>query len=86
MTQEGVIHVAIPAMNEADFLPATIDCLTTQSFRDFKVWICVNQPDAWWENAENRPICENNQRTLNYLTQQDPVKFRILDHSSRGKG
>lgn len=86
MPQEGVIHVAIPAMNEADFLPATIDCLTKQSFRGFKVWICVNQPDNWWEDVEKRPVCENNQRTLNYLAQCSHGNFRILDHSSPGKG
>ena len=86
MTQEGLIHVAIPAMNEADFLPATIDCLAKQTFKSFKVWVCVNQPDHWWDHAEKQPVCENNQHTLQYLNEQDPARFRILDHSSRGKG
>ena len=86
MSRERMIHVAIPAMNEADFLPATIECLAKQTFKPFKVWVCVNQPEHWWDHAEKQPVCENNQHTLHYLNEQDPDRFRILDHSSRGKG
>lgn len=88
------MHIAIPAMDELDFLPHLIADIQNQetSFL-YKIYICVNQPDVWWnctddnaENAEKRKICENNAETLKYLHQLDNGQIQIIDRSSLGKG
>ncbi len=81
-----MIHVAIPAMNEAGYLPRTIECLLSQSVEDFSLWVCVNQPDSWWNNPGKIEVCENNRQTINYLGGLDMPRLHLLDHSSPGKG
>ena len=41
------LRIAIPAMDELEYLPATLDALSVQdSSLHFEVYVCVNQPDA----------------------------------------
>jgi hypothetical protein len=81
-----VIHVAIPSMNEASFLPRTMECLTLQNDVHFRVWVCVNQPDAWYDDAGKQNVCENNQQSLAFLKSLKADNLNIIDHSSRGLG
>lgn len=79
--------IAIPALDELDFLPQTLQCLQQQSCGDFEVFICVNQPDSWWNNEEKRAICERNQQLMDFLQRQDcRFSLHLLDKSSPGKG
>ena len=80
------IFVCIPAINERDYLPQTLDCLALQDDASFSVSVCVNQPDAWWEDPVQRDICINNQETLEMLQQRGDLKLHIIDRSSKGKG
>ncbi len=80
------LHVAIPSMDEAEWLPQTIDCLLAESSERVQLWICVNQPDAWWTDPEKRPVCRNNQRTLAYLRGLGLNNLHIIDRSSSGRG
>ena len=43
------ISVAIPLMDELENLPALVECLNKQTYRNFSVYMCVNQPESWWE-------------------------------------
>ena len=53
------LRIAIPAMDELDFLPATLDALSKQDSRlPFEVYVCVNQPDEYWNNPERKTVCE----------------------------
>ncbi len=82
-----IIHVAIPAMNEMDFIPKTIDCIRSQNCKsEVKVYVCVNQPENYWENKDKIEICYNNQKTLNYLQKLELDNLYIIDHTSKGKG
>lgn len=67
-------------------LPHTLDALAAQDYPDFVVWICVNQPDAWWEADEKVKKCEENAQTLTFLAEYTKIPLRILDNASRGKG
>ena len=69
------LHIAIPALDELDFLPKTLAAIAQQqtSF-PFQVYICVNQPDAWWNDKEKLVICENNQKLLRFLEGVKEVK------------
>lgn len=79
--------VAIPALDELDFLPRTLQCLQHQSRSDFEVHICVNQPDGWWKDGEKRVICERNQKLIAFLLRQNySFPLFLIDKSSPGCG
>lgn len=73
-------------MNEADYLPKLIDAILTQTEKCFKVVVCVNQPESYWELDEKICICKNNQRILFYLNNINDDRFIIIDKSSKGNG
>ena len=82
-----ILRVAIPAMDELDYLPATLDALARQDTSvPFEVYICVNQPDRFWNDPAKIPICEHNQQTLAFLKDYAFLTLHILDYTSPGKG
>ncbi len=86
MPASRTLHVALPAMNEAAFLPQTMECLKRQQHDNFQVWVCVNQPESWWSEAEKLAICEDNRQTLYYLHKLGWEHLHIIDQSSPGHG
>lgn len=83
------IYAAIPALTEYEYLPSCLKAIENQKFKDFSVFICVNQPDNWWDDKEKISICLNNQETLKYLYEfkkQQKFRIEIIDKSSKGKG
>ena len=78
--------MAIPAMDEYASLPLTLSDLTRQTFGDFQVWVCVNQPEAWWQDPIKRRVCEQNQRTLQWLRDYADLSVEVIDCSSPGRG
>ena len=85
---EKLIHIAIPSMDEFELLPNTIECIKKQKAEHYNIFVCINQPDVWWKDANKQSICFNNQNTLDYLNEQKakmPNLF-IIDKSSKGKG
>ena len=82
------LFVAIPALNELDYLPKTLQALEKQqTLVPFSVYVCVNQPDSWWSQADKKSICENNQQLLFKLRRRHyAFPLHIIDKSSPGKG
>ena len=81
------LFFAIPAMDEMDYLPAVLDCIAKQQCgAEIFVYVCVNQPKKWWDDAEKINICRNNQRLLEYLQNHSLPNLYIIDKSSKGKG
>lgn len=82
------IYVAIPALNELEYLPNTMSALAKQQVDYcFEVLVCVNQPDSWWTDGEHLHICENNQKTIEWLRKQHySFDLQIIDKSSKGNG
>lgn len=80
------LHIALPVMDEQEFLPRTLECIAAQSHPDYKVYICVNQPDAYWDDAASRGIAERNVSTLKQLLQQNDPRIFVIDHTSPGRG
>lgn len=80
------IFVAIPLMNEFENLQNLIEYLSAQDFQNFEVWFCVNQVEDWWEDREKISICEDNQKSLEYLKNITQSPITIVDRSSKGKG
>jgi len=65
------IIIAIPVLDELSYLEATIDSIYNQNYLNFQLYICVNQPDFWWDD-ERIEKCENNQKTLTWLREKYP--------------
>lgn len=81
------LYVAIPAMDELQELPLTLQDLAAQQVRlPFEVHICVNQPEAYWQDDVHRMVCVHNQELLDFLNSFSALPLRILDYSSPGKG
>jgi hypothetical protein len=80
------LHVALPAMNEMDYIEKTLECLQRQSLVGFHTWVCVNQPESWRNDPEKVHICQNNAHTLELLRDYKLPNLHILDHSSSGRG
>lgn len=81
------LYVAIPAMDELQDLPATLQDLAAQSaISSFEVFVCVNQPEEYWQNPDKKQICDNNQQLLRWLTEHAEKNIHVLDYASPGKG
>jgi hypothetical protein len=80
------IYVALPVINEAETLPVILGCLLKQDYQRFRVFICVNQPDEWWEVPGKRHICEVNAETLRTLEEFHGLDLTVIDRCTRGNG
>ncbi len=80
------LYIALPVINEADLLPAILECMARQDYRRFRVFICVNQPDEWWEMPAKRHICEANTGILRMLEHYQGLELTVIDRCSPGKG
>ncbi len=81
-----MLYLALPVMNEYGNLPALIYALNNQRHKEFKLFVCVNQYEAFWEDERHRTICEDNRKSLDYLHAVRDFEMHIIDRSSRGKG
>lgn len=86
------ISVAVPMLAELENLPALLEMLNRQTFRDFTFYCCVNNPDEWScsGNEVQRRMYADNQATLDRLLSFKSLnldsKIVILDFSSPGRG
>ncbi len=80
------IHIALPVLNESTNLPAFIDCLKTQSEQNFRLVVCVNQYEDWWDDDEKVTQCVDNQKSIEFLNSVRGIDLLIIDKSSKGKG
>lgn len=80
------IFVALPVIDELEFLPNTINCILNQSYQNFNIYIIVNQAESWWTNSNKKEICLRNKATLEWLYSLNNHKIKIIDKSSKGKG
>jgi hypothetical protein len=52
MNKAQVIHVALPVLNESENIGKLLKCLKMQSLTNFKLIVCANQYDSWWDNPD----------------------------------
>jgi glycosyltransferase involved in cell wall biosynthesis len=87
MTADPVkIHIALPAMNELENMEHFIHCCKNQTYQNFKLVICINQPDDWWEKENKLSICRNNTLSIEFLKKIKDFPIEIIDRSNKGKG
>ena len=80
------IFVALPVLNELDFLPKTIESIYGQSYTNFELFICVNQPEEWWNSDEKVFKCENNAKTIDFIQSLPYSNIQLIDKTSKGNG
>ncbi len=85
MSESPHIYVALPVMDELDWMPATLEAISAQTFPNVSLIACVNQPESWWDDPAKRDACERNQRCLEQL-QAYPGAKEIIDRSTQGNG
>lgn len=55
--------------------------------RQFSLYICVNQPDNWWQGTPlEQRICIANRNTIEILQAVRDIDLHIIDRSSPGNG
>jgi cellulose synthase/poly-beta-1,6-N-acetylglucosamine synthase-like glycosyltransferase len=79
------VYLAIPLMNEFENISNLMKDIFAQDYDSIEIRICVNQPEAWWEEENKFHICENNQKTIKYLSGISK-NLKVIDKSSRGLG
>lgn len=79
MSRYSHISVAIPILAEQDNLPSLLSRFRRQSFRDFTLYLCVNNEEQGYGYAEN-------QTSLRLLHSVDDLPLVIIDRSSKGLG
>jgi hypothetical protein len=80
------LYLALPSMDEAGFLTRLLNCLAVQSYNRFKLFVCVNQPEDWWNDPGKISACENNQASIRLLNDFSGINIEVIDRSSRGHG
>lgn len=89
-TSDVHLHVAIPAMDEQEWLPRTLNCIAQQlTSHPFTVYICINQPDEWWGMGDKVEICRHNADLLRWVEEyrlQAPFPIETIDRATAGKG
>ena len=82
----SLIYIALPVMNEMERLPLLMKAIMEQTEQHFRLVVCVNQPDSWWNDAQRSIVCIENQLTIRYLESLEDKRIEIIDRSSPGKG
>ncbi len=81
-----LIYIALPVLDEMERLPLLIQAIMDQTVQQFRVVVCVNQPESWWDDPPHLHVCHENQLTIKYLQSLEDKRIEILDRSSPGKG
>jgi hypothetical protein len=82
----SLIYIALPVMNEMERLPLLVKAIMEQTEQRFRLVVCVNQLDSWWNDTEHMSVCEENSLAIKYLLSLEDNRIEILDKSSPGNG
>lgn len=81
------VYIALPVLCEHENLPAFLENVLVQDYPGaIRLFVCVNQPEEWWNNPEKLPACNDNARSLALLMAQNGSDITVIDRSSKGKG
>jgi glycosyltransferase involved in cell wall biosynthesis len=80
------VFVTIPLMDELSNLPKLLSNLAVQTYKNFKVIFCVNQPEGYWDDPAKIKICTANLLSIEMLEKVTAFEIEIINRSSKGKG
>ena len=79
------LHITLPVLGEYSNLPKFFNCISKQSYKRYKVYVCVNQYESWWGASDKVHYCTDNAKSLAYLRSLN-LEIEIIDRSSQGLG
>jgi glycosyltransferase involved in cell wall biosynthesis len=79
------LHIALPVLGESSTLPNFLKCIEKQSFKKYKLYVCVNQYESWWDKEKKIHYCIDNEKSISFL-KSSKIEIEILDKSSQGLG
>ena len=77
------IYVALPVMNEELVISQCLEAIQKQTYCNYQIFACVNQPDSWWDDPLKVEICYANARVMAMLKMAGVF---VIDKTSKGKG
>ncbi len=80
------IYIALPVLNELEYISGCINSIAKQTYRNFELWVCVNQPDEWNHDQSKYEIIENNRQVIKKLQSIKDFAVKTIDRSSPGNG
>ncbi len=86
MTSNSRLYIAIPLMDELENIPTLLNCLKSQTFRNFVTVICVNQPESFRFDESKMRIVKSNTSTISLLSTEKELDIRIIDSATEGNG
>jgi glycosyltransferase involved in cell wall biosynthesis len=86
MPEQPRLFIAIPAMDEYETIGETLHCIQSQTYRNFMVYICVNQPEKYHYAPAYSGIVESNRKTIEMLSGETDFQIQVIDRSSPGHG
>ena len=75
-------------MDEANNLVHLLFCLRHQTFKNFSLYICVNQPEEWHSSSDDyhQAVVDANAETMRRLSEINDLDIAVIDRSSPGSG
>ncbi len=83
LSKEITVYVALPVMDEELVIRRCLKAIQKQTYSNYKLYACVNQPDSWWDEPSKVEVCHANARVMSMLREVGAV---VIDKTSRGKG
>lgn len=80
------LYICLPILNESENLPRLILSLKKQTFSNFTIIACVNQPNSWWNQSDQMRICQDNLKSITLLEDEKKLQIQIIDKATPGKG
>lgn len=86
MNDEKKVFLALPVLNESKVLPALLECLANQEFKNFELVVCVNNYKHWWNDPQKVEQCLDNQKSIDYLKSIKQFPVKVIDRCSNDLG
>ena len=83
LLQDITVYVALPVMDEELVISRCLEAIQKQTYSNYKLYACVNQPDSWWDEPSKIEVCQANALVMSMLKDAGAV---VIDKTSRGKG
>jgi cellulose synthase/poly-beta-1,6-N-acetylglucosamine synthase-like glycosyltransferase len=81
------VYIALPVLCEHENLPAFLENVLAQDYPGtIRLFVCVNQPEAWWDNPDKLPVCLDNAQSMELLKTWKEPDITVIDRSTKGKG
>lgn len=80
------MFICLPVLNESENLPSLISCIKEQSYSNFSIVVCVNQPNEWCDDHTKTLICNDNAKSLVFFSKLKQINTIIIDRSTKESG